>query len=188
MTRERVMQECAGSWEKFNDMLKKSPPGNNGNIGIYFDQTEIQPVVMGTFRFNEKDELVELFPPEVEVRAVLEGQFMARLMYAKSCGLQIDPNSRVIATGGASANPAILQVIADIFNTAVYVTDVPNSAGLGGCYRAKHAIMQPGTSFEEIVKGLPEPVCACKPTPGTEKVYASLLERYRKLEEKIATM
>ena len=30
----------------------------------------------------------------------------------------------------------ICQVIADVFNTSVYVTDVPNSASLGGCYRA----------------------------------------------------
>jgi hypothetical protein len=32
---------------------------------------------------------VESFTPEVEVRAVLESQFLARLMYAKLCGLQI---------------------------------------------------------------------------------------------------
>ena len=30
-----------------------------------------------------------------------------------------------------------LQIIADIFNTPVYTIDVPNSAALGGCYRAK---------------------------------------------------
>ena len=29
-------------------------------------------------------------------------------------------------------------MIADIFNIPVYTIDVPNSAGLGGCYRAKH--------------------------------------------------
>ncbi|XP_053408288.1 xylulose kinase-like isoform X1 [Mercenaria mercenaria] len=188
LTRENVMNRCAGSWKKFDEMLLKTPPGNNGNIGIYFDKKEIQPVAMGTFRFNENDERVESFPPEVEVRAVLEGQFLARLMYAKLCGLQIGPESRVIATGGASANQAILQIIADIFNTSVYITDVPNSAALGGCYRAKHALMPEGTPYSEVVKGLPEPTCACKHTPGLEKVYMPMLERYKKLEEKVAAM
>ncbi|XP_060598742.1 xylulose kinase-like [Ruditapes philippinarum] len=188
LTRENVMNRCAGSWEKFNEMLSKTPPGNNGNIGIYFDKKEIQPVVRGIFRFNENNEQVESFTPEVEVRAVLESQFLARLMYAKLCGLQIGPESRVIATGGASANPAILQIIADIFNTTVYITDVPNSAALGACYRAKHAMMPEGTPYSEIVKNLPEPVCACKHTPGLEKVYMPMMERYRKLEEKISAM
>ncbi|XP_060562734.1 xylulose kinase-like isoform X2 [Ruditapes philippinarum] len=188
LTRENVMNSCAGSWEKFNEMLSKTPPGNNGNIGIYFDKKEIQPVVRGIFRFNENNEQVESFTPEIEVRAVLESQFLARLMYAKLCGLQIGPKSRVIATGGASANPAILQIIADIFNTTVYITDVPNSAALGACYRAKHAMMPEGTPYSEIVKNLPEPVCACKHTPGLEKVYMPMMERYRKLEEKISAM
>ena len=31
----------------------------------------------------------------------------------------------------------LLQAMADIFRTPVYVIDVPNSAALGGCYRAK---------------------------------------------------
>ena len=34
-------------------------------------------------------EQVDSFPPEVEIRAVLESQFLARLLYAKACGLQI---------------------------------------------------------------------------------------------------
>jgi len=32
---------------------------------------------------------------------------------------------------------SILQVLADVFGVTVYTTDVPNSASLGGCYRAK---------------------------------------------------
>ena len=30
------MERCAGSWENFNQMLLSTPPGNNGNIGMYF--------------------------------------------------------------------------------------------------------------------------------------------------------
>ena len=45
---------------------------------------------------------------------------------------------RILATGGASTNVSILQAMADIFNSPVFTTDVPNSACLGNCYRAKH--------------------------------------------------
>lgn len=48
-------------------------------------------------------------------------------------------DSKVIATGGTSTNVAILQVLSDVFGVSVYVTDVPNSAALGGCYRAMHS-------------------------------------------------
>lgn len=178
------MEKNAGSWEKFSEVLGKTPPGNNGNIGIYFDVTEIQPVVRGVYRYNQNNEKMDSFPPEVEVRALLESQFLARLMYAKQCGLKIGPETRVLATGGASANKAILQIIADIFNSPVYTIDVPNSAALGGCYRAKHAIE--GGSFTKLVKGLPQPICAAKPTQGLDKIYEDMLSRYQQLEQQIA--
>ncbi|KAL3837411.1 hypothetical protein ACJMK2_022770 [Sinanodonta woodiana] len=188
LTREKMRDLYAeGSWEKFEELLKAAPKGNHGNIGIYFDTAEVQPVVMGTFRFNESDEQVETFSNESEVRAVLESQFMARLAYARKCGLKIGPDARVIATGGASVNKAILQVIADIFNSSVYVTDVPNSAALGGCYRAKHAWQGVGTPFTDVVKNHPDPVCVASHTPGVEKIYDLLQARYEKLEEMIAT-
>lgn len=183
LTRQHMMERCAGSWEKFTEMFNSTPPGNNGNIGMYFDVTEIVPFVMGQYRFNKDDEVVESFSPEVEIRAVLEGQFLARRMYAEKCGLQLGPDTKIIATGGASANKTILQVIADIFNTPVYTINVPNSAALGGCYRAK--LVVEGKSTLDALKGLQQPVCAATPTPGLDKMYEEMLARYMKLEEKV---
>ena len=34
LMRQHIMESCAGSWEKFSQMLKATPPGNNGKIGI----------------------------------------------------------------------------------------------------------------------------------------------------------
>ncbi|XP_046574443.1 xylulose kinase-like isoform X1 [Haliotis rubra] len=187
LTRERVRDDNADkSWDKFGELLQKSPLGNNGNIGIYFDITEIQPVVEGVYRFNEKDEEVSSFPPEVEVRALIEGQFMARRVYSETLGFQIDSNTRVIATGGASMNTAILQVLSDVFNAPVYIKDVANSAALGCAFRAKHSWLGPGVPSTEVVKGVNEPVCVATPTPGADKIYEPLCARYKVLEEKIA--
>ena len=80
-------------------------------LGLYFMEPEITPSgVKGDFRFNQSDESVTEFPAEVEVRALLEGQLMAKRHHAQSLGYQITPSSRVLATGGAAVNHRIRQV------------------------------------------------------------------------------
>ncbi|VDI53383.1 xylulokinase [Mytilus galloprovincialis] len=181
LEREGIKDRCAGSWEKFEDMVKSTPMGNNGNFGLFFGQVEVQPFVKGTFRFNEKNEKVDAFPPDVEVRAVLEGQMIARRVYSELRGMKITPQSRLLATGGASNNKAIQQVMADVFNAPVYTTQIADSAALGGCYRAIQACT--GKQFEDVVKNHPEPVCVAKPTSGCVEIYDKMCERYRIIEK-----
>ena len=88
-----------------NVLLHTSNPA-----GVYFQDPEITPAGHGMFRTNESGTEVDHFPPEVEVRAILESQIMAKFMHARSLGYQITGSSRVLATGGASQNPRILQV------------------------------------------------------------------------------
>lgn len=61
------------------------------------------------FRWDGSGVAVSTFPPEVEVRAIVEGQFMAKWAHAKKLGYTLSPSSRVLATGGASKNLKILQ-------------------------------------------------------------------------------
>ncbi|XP_062570095.1 xylulose kinase-like isoform X2 [Saccostrea cucullata] len=185
LTRERIKDERAeGSWDKFSEYLKNTPMGNNGNIGIYFDVMEIQPLSQGIFRFNKSDEKVESFPPEVEVRAVIEGQMIARKMYTEKRGMHTGLDTRILATGGASLNKAILQVISDVFGAPVFVSDISNSAGLGSCYRAKHGL--DGCDFADVVKNHHRPECVAVPTEGASEVYKEMSFRYRKLEREVA--
>ncbi|XP_076101972.1 xylulose kinase-like isoform X2 [Mytilus galloprovincialis] len=181
LEREGIKDRCAGSWEKFEDMVKSTPMGNNGNFGLFFGQVEVQPFVKGTFRFNEKNEKVDAFPPDVEVRAVLEGQMIARRVYSELRGMKITQQTRLLATGGASNNKAIQQVMADVFNAPVYTTQIADSAALGGCYRAIQACT--GKQFEDVVKNHPEPVCVAKPTLGCVEIYDKMCERYRIIEK-----
>ena len=53
---------------------------------------------------------MESFSPEVESRAIIEGQIMAKFVHARKLGYKITSTSRVLATGGASKNTDILQV------------------------------------------------------------------------------
>ncbi|XP_062847302.1 xylulose kinase [Trichomycterus rosablanca] len=187
LTREKIRNKCAGgSWEDFSSALRSSPRGNNGNIGFYFDAVEITPSAVGIHRFDQHDAKVASFTPEVEIRALVEGQFLAKRLHAQKLGYKIVSVTRVLATGGGSANKDILQVLSDVFNAPVYTIDVANSACLGSAYRAMHGLVaETGKSFAEVVSEAPRAQLAARPTTGAEKVYGPLLKRYADLEAKI---
>ena len=72
LTRESIRDTSAeGSWEAFEKALKRTSPGNDGNIGIYFDEMEITPFAVRTHRFNEKDKRVDSFPKDVGVNTFI---------------------------------------------------------------------------------------------------------------------
>lgn len=91
MTRERIRNETAqDSWQIFNELLESTPRGNFGNFALYFDKQEILPFVIGDYRYNKaNDEISRYSSKEVEVRALIEGQFVAKRAYAEDFGLVI---------------------------------------------------------------------------------------------------
>ncbi|MFT7816077.1 xylulose kinase isoform X2 [Arapaima gigas] len=187
LTRQRVRNECAGgSWDAFSEALCCTPMGNNGNIGIHFDVMEITPSAIGVYRFNKENEKVNRFSDETEIRALVEGQFMAKRLHAEKLGYKIIPGTRVLATGGASSNNDVLQVLSDVFCAPVYTIDTTNSACLGCAFRAKHGIVaETGVSFAEAVRHAQEPKLVAIPSPGAEKIFEPLLKRYAELEKKL---
>ena len=122
--------------------------------GMYFDHPEIVPDgLLGDFRFNKSDEAVSrskinnfivkksprhatrFASNETEVRALVEGQLLAKRLHAEKIGFKITADTRILVTGGASVNLAILQVdfrfcfffstillqvVADVFNAKVF--------------------------------------------------------------------
>lgn len=57
---------------------------------MYYETKEIIPPLLGTHRFNKAGERIKKFNSlEVEVRALVEGQFIAKRAYAEDIGLQI---------------------------------------------------------------------------------------------------
>uniref|UniRef100_A0A674AQA2 Xylulose kinase n=1 Tax=Salmo trutta TaxID=8032 RepID=A0A674AQA2_SALTR len=172
LTRERIRNKCAGgSWEVFSSVLRTTPIGNDGNIGIYFDAMEITPSAVGVHRFDKDNTKVTGFSAQGEIRALVEGQFLAKRVHAEKLGYKIIPGTRVLATGGASSNKDILQVLSDVFDAPVYTIDVANSACLGCGYRALQGLVaESGVSFAETVRKAPEPQLAVTPTPGADKV------------------
>jgi len=157
-------------------------------LDFFFKETEITPQgAFGIFRFNEKDELVKSFPSEVEVRAVIEGQFLSMRYHSSNIG--ISKIERVFITGGASYNPFIVQVVADVFGVNVYVAETANSASLGAAYRALHGwlshINKKFISFEEVTSKATPCNQIAQPSTEAHSIYTKMLERYKNLEKLI---
>ncbi|XP_044032140.1 xylulose kinase isoform X7 [Siniperca chuatsi] len=107
LTRERIRNECAGgSWEHFSAALRDTPLGNNGNMGFYFDTMEITPPAVGVHRFDPDDNKVSSLSPQVEVRALVEGQFLSRRVHAERLGYSIIKLRR--SRGSHSPPPVLL--------------------------------------------------------------------------------
>lgn len=99
-------------------------------------------------------------------------------------------NTSILATGGASSNVAILQVLADVFNAPVYtIKDTANSACLGCAYRAKHGLEREttGASFKDVVSNAPPYSLVAQPREDASNIYNCLTKRYKELEDSIAT-
>ncbi|KAM6452940.1 xylulose kinase isoform 1-T1 [Liasis olivaceus] len=187
LMREKVRDELAlGSWEEFSEALVSTAAGNDGNVGFYFDVMEITPEAVGIHRFDTHNIQTPTFPKEVEIRALIEGQFMAKRIHAEKLGYKILPTTKILATGGASHNKAILQVLSDVFSVPVYTIDTANSACLGSAYRAIHGLVaETSVPLTDVVKSAPGPRLAATPTTGTAQVYQPLLKRYMELEQKV---
>src|SRR5262249_9604568 len=133
LAREWVRREYGLEWGDVAAMLEENP-GNDGRIMLPWLEGEITPRVahagLRRFGFDHTD-------AAANVRGLVEGQMMAIANHADD--VTAIPIERVIATGGAAVNRAILQVMANVFGVDVYRLDIENSAALGAALRAYHA-------------------------------------------------
>ncbi|CAN6720383.1 unnamed protein product [Malus baccata var. baccata] len=150
LTREDIRNRyMESSWDRFTQALSNTLPLNGGKLGFYYNEHEIlPPLPVGFHRYvlenfngetlegaNER-EVEKEFDGASEVRAVIEGQFVSMRGHAERVGMSSP--KRLIATGGASVNRAILGVAACVFGCEVYTVQRPDSASLGAALRAAH--------------------------------------------------
>jgi xylulokinase len=164
-------------WKKFGAALTATPPGNNGGILLPWFEAEIVPRVNkpGIHRFDldEKD-------AAANCRAIVEAQMMSMRLHSQ--WMKVAPGC-IYATGGASQDSPILQVMADVMNCRVERIEISKSAALGAALRAAqgwlvHAGGKP--KWEKVVAGFTDPVpnSEIRPNPKAAKVYDQLIEKY----------
>jgi xylulokinase len=188
LAREKV-RELYGikTWDDFGKALAATSPGNDGAILLPWFESEIVPRVNvpGVHRFdlNETDSAANC-------RAIVEAQMMSMRLHSQ--WMNVVPG-RIYATGGASANIALLQVMADVMNCPVRRIEVSKSAALGAALRAAHGwlIETAGKAdWSKVVAGFTAPVpdSEVRPNSAAARAYDKLVEKYARCEQDALAM
>ena len=182
LARERIKDKFNLNWEEFSKILYKTPPGNNGKLMLPYFFTETVPQVLKPqvyrFGFDEND-------IEGNIRAIIEAQFLSMKLHSKWIGVK---PKEIFATGGASINEDILQVLTNIFNTKVRMFEITDSAALGAALRAAKSYYDSKDeikSWKEIIDkfiNLQEST-VIKPDNKYIELYNDMLDLYKNYEE-----
>jgi xylulokinase len=95
------------------------------------------------------------------------------------------PPNRILVTGGASKNPGILRVLADVFQAEIVPLRVSNSSALGGALRAAQAVG--GRPWAELYARFAAPDLdrRVKPDPRSKVTYEGLSAQLEKRIEDV---
>ena len=177
LAREHIRDEYGLDWTGFSRALASTPPGTDGGIMLPWVEAEITPTVTsaGVRRLGLPRDA-----GAANVRALVEGQMMAMANHWSE--LAPRPVTRIRATGGASQNREILQIMASVFGADVYPAASTSGASLGAALRAYQAHQSTTRSmpWREIVAGFTD-----DSTPPVRAV-PEHVAAYRKLRQKYA--
>ena len=184
LARERIKERFNINWEQFSEILNKSPPGNNGKLMLPYFFPEIVPQVLKpqVYRFGfDKNDI------EGNVRGIIEAQFLSMKLHSQWIG---EKPKEIYATGGASTNKDIIQVLANVFNARVRIFEFTDSAALGAAFRAVKSFYDSEKkikSWHEIIYNFIdfEKSIMVKPDKKYIELYRDMLDLYKKYEEYI---
>lgn len=178
---EKLREMYLLSWEGFDQALMKAPPGNLGRIMLPYFDPEIVPRVQnaGVQRFG-----LSVDDVSGNCRALIEAQMMSMKIHSR--WMNIKPKC-IYATGGASVNNSILQIMADVFNCSVVKLEVSKSAALGAACRAVHGYLKhlgEDSNWKEITSSFVSPyMCApINPIHANVAIYEDLIVKYAQME------
>ncbi len=183
LAREAIRDRFSLDWPAFSACLRDTPPGNGGALLLPWFEAEITPrAAAGVHRCG-------LGPDDAaqNVRAVVEAQMLALATHWEALG---GPCDRIVATGGASANREILQVMADVFDADVYQGAGGNGACLGAALRAWHAHEHArgrAIGWDRVVQGITRPAESThvRPVAAHAEIYREMRPRYQAFERRM---
>ena len=182
LARERVKDYHGYDWDAFSEALRATPPGNGGSMMLPWFEAEIVPRVN---RPGVRRHQLDPYDGPANCRACVEAQMLSMRLHSAWMG---EAPQRIYATGGASSNPEILRVMADVHNAPVFRQETANGAALGAALRAAHAWAKEqgdDISWKEIVAPFTRPVAGSRVDPDPEAVgiYNEMIDRYKAFEE-----
>jgi xylulokinase len=183
LAREEVAKKFDLTWEAFaNAIVEQTRPGNDFNFLLpYFVPENTPKLLKPCVRYFGANAYVTGRDAALAARAIVESQAITMRIHSDWIGQRPEV---LLVTGGASRNPGILRVLADVFQAELGTLSVGNSSALGGALRAAHAIE--GRSFDELAQtfAAPDPGSMVRPNPDVKGIYAELAGRFQeKLDE-----
>jgi xylulokinase len=176
LAQEEIRMQHGLSWKQFDQCLKDTPTGNNGNMMLPYFVPEITPLVLkGKPVRVGSQPFVDGRDAASSVRAVVEAQALRLRLHSEWIG---EATSAVRVTGGASVSDEVCQVLADVFDSVIERLETGNSAGLGAAMRAAQAAG--AASWEQLSQMYSRPVRGkdVTPIPENVEVYRKMLPEY----------
>lgn len=165
----------------FTDFLadaKKVGPGADGILFLPYLNGERAPIwnqrAKGNFYGVSITHKKEHF-----IRAVLEGITFNLYQIGKALERLAGEPQKIYVNGGLARSPLWLQMMADIFEAEIYVSESHHSAAWGAAWTALVAIHKV-ESFEDIKKNIPMGE-ATLPNKETSKIYKGIYQNYIEL-------
>lgn len=183
LARERVAKQVGLDWPAFERaILEQSQPGNGGALLMPYFVPETTPKILNPEpRAFGDAEFMRFGDAARAARAVVEAQALAMQRYSDWIG---ETPTNILATGGASRNRGVLQVVADVFGARVRTLEVGNSAALGGALRAAHTLG--GVPFSTLYERFAAPHPTLSATPNPKANYAELRELFAKEADRLS--
>ena len=169
LAREAIRRECGlADWAAFSAAVDATPAARAAVLPM--EETEITPRrAAGRIAFGTPT------TPTTLPRAAVEGQALSLRLHSRWVGT---PTTHLLLTGGASENPSVAKIFADVFGAPVLRLAVSDSAALGAALRAAHAACGAKMADLEAV--------FCAPAPGQVSPDVSLRGAYDALEAELA--
>ncbi len=173
LARENVARRVGLDWTAFSRAItEETRPGNDGDFMLPFFSPETAPRLaepgvecFGSASFRDWKE------PARAARAVVEAQAVSMRRYSDWIG---HAPAMLLLTGGASRNPGIQRIVADVFQTPVSILSVANASALGGALRAAKAAGS--LSWAELFEAFValDPKVRVEPNPSARAAYDAL--------------
>ncbi len=168
LAREAIRRECGlGDWVAFSAAVDAAPAAVSAVLPM--EEPEITP--------RRPAGRIALGVPATKgslPRAAVEGQALSLRLHSRWVGT---PTTQLLLTGGASENPSVAKIFADVFGAPVLRLAVSDSAALGAALRAAEGAC--GSKMADLEKVF------CAPAPGVVLPDLALRAAYDKLEAEL---
>ena len=168
LAREAIRRECGhADWPAFSAAVDATPAAVSAVLPM--EEPEITPRLPAGRIALGAPATVATLP-----RAAVEGQALSLRYHSRWVGT---PTTQLLLTGGASENPSVAKIFADVFGAPVLRLAVSDSAALGAALRAAEGAC--GAKLADL-----EPVF-CAAAPGVVQPNPALRAAYDQLEAEL---